>query len=38
LEDSETEQAMLVRVGVSWWPENATMFVEKFISISSGGD
>jgi hypothetical protein len=36
IQDSEIERAMMARVGVSWWPENATVFVEKFISISSG--
>jgi hypothetical protein len=34
--DSEREQEMMKSIGVSWWPESATRFVEKFIALSSG--
>jgi hypothetical protein len=38
MQDSERELAMMDRIGVSWWPENATKFLEAFISVSSGGE
>jgi hypothetical protein len=34
---SEIEREMMGSVGVSWWPKSARGFVEKFISISTGG-
>jgi hypothetical protein len=38
LRDTELEHEMLRGIGTFWWPESATNFVERFISISTGGD
>jgi hypothetical protein len=38
LTGSEIEQEMMTTVGVSWWPESARSFVEKYIAISTGAD
>jgi hypothetical protein len=37
LRDGELEHEMLRGIGISWWPESATKFVERFISVSTGG-
>jgi hypothetical protein len=37
LRDAELEHEMLRGIGISWWPESATKFVERFISVSTGG-
>ncbi|KJC53649.1 hypothetical protein UP10_41940 [Bradyrhizobium sp. LTSPM299] len=38
LRDTELEHEMLRGIGISFWPESASDFVERFISISTGGD
>jgi hypothetical protein len=38
LRDAELEYEMLRGIGIFWWPESATQFVERFISVSTGGD
>jgi hypothetical protein len=38
LRDTELEYEMLRGIGIFWWPESATKFVERFISVSTGGD
>jgi hypothetical protein len=35
--DAELEHEMLRGIGISWWPESATNFVARFISVSTGG-
>lgn len=37
LRDTELEYEMLRGIGISFWPESASNFIEKFISISTGG-
>jgi hypothetical protein len=38
MRDKELEYELLRDIGVFYWPESATNFVRKFISISTGGD
>lgn len=38
LRDTELEQQMIRGIGIFYWPESAAKFVERFISISTGGE
>ena len=38
LYSSEIEMKMTWQMGIQWWPNNATAYVEKFISRASGGE
>jgi len=38
LRDAELYYEMLRGIGIFWWPESATKFIERFISVSTGGD
>jgi hypothetical protein len=38
LRDNELEYEMLRGIGIYYWPESASHFIRKFISISTGGE
>jgi hypothetical protein len=37
LPDSELKFEMIRGIGISYWPESASHFIKKFISLSTGG-